>query len=98
MSKVSVTSIHFLTKEEALLSVDASTLSQLLHKSFDDVERVVVNNDKKISIATTSCNIVNWNTFEQELLNNDLIVKRKWISEKIPEFNPAMCVVVCRNE
>lgn len=67
-------------------------------KSFDDVERVVVNNDEKINIATTSCNIVNWNTFEQELLNNDLIVKRKWISEKIPEFNPAMCVVACRKE
>ena len=49
-------------------------------------------------MATTSCNIVNWNTFEQELLNNDLSIKRKWISEIILEFNPAMCGVVCRKE
>ena len=37
-------------------------------KSFDDVERVVVNNDEKINIATTSCNIVNWNTFQQGII------------------------------
>lgn len=69
-----------------------------VNKSFDDVERIVVNNDEKINIATTSCNIVNWKTLEQELLSNDLILKRKWVSKKIPEFNPAMCVVVCRKE
>ncbi len=69
-----------------------------IYKSFDDVERIVVNNDEKINIATTSCNIVNWNTFEQELLSNNLVIKRKWISEVIPEFNPAMCVIVCRKE
>lgn len=69
-----------------------------VNKSFDDVERIVVNNGEKINIATTSCNIVNWKTLEQELLSNDLILKRKWVSRKIPEFNPAMCVVVCRKE
>ena len=58
----------------------------------------MVNNDEKINIATTTCNIVNWKTLEQELLSNDLILKRKWVSKKIPEFNPAMCVVVCRKE
>lgn len=69
-----------------------------VNKSFDNVERIVVNNDERINIATTSCNIVNWKTFEQEILSNGLIVKRKWISKKIPEFNPAMCVVVYRKE
>ena len=69
-----------------------------VNKSFDDVERVIVSNNKKINIVTTSCNVVNWNTFEQELLSNNLIVKRKWISEKIPEFNKSMCVVVCKND
>ena len=69
-----------------------------INKSFDDVERVVINNDKKVNIAATSCNIVNWNTFEKELLSNDLIIKRKWISKKVPEFNSAMCVIVCRKE
>lgn len=67
-------------------------------KSFDDVERVVINNEKKINIVATSCKIVDWNTFEQELSNNNLIIKKKWISNKVPEFNPAMCVIVCRKE
>ena len=69
-----------------------------INKSFDDIERVVINNDEKINIATTSCNIVNWNTFEQELLSNNLIIKRKWISKRVPEFNSSMCVVVCKKK
>lgn len=69
-----------------------------INESFNDVERIVVNNGEKINIATTSCNIVNWNTFEHELLSSGLIIKRKWISKKIPEFNPAMCVIVFRKD
>ena len=30
-----------------------------VNKLFGDVERIVVNNDEEINIATTSCNIVN---------------------------------------
>ena len=67
-----------------------------IKKSFDNVERIVTNNDKKINVVATSCNIVNWDTFENELSNNNLVIKRKWISKKIPEFNPAMCVSVCK--
>ncbi len=69
-----------------------------ISKSFSNVERVVINNGEKISIAATSCKIVNWCTFEQEILNNNLIIKKKWISNKIPEFNLAMCVIVCRSD
>ena len=69
-----------------------------ISKSFSNVERVVINNCEKISIAATSCKIVNWCTFEQEILNNNLIIKKKWISNKIPEFNLAMCVIVCRSD
>lgn len=67
-----------------------------ISKAFDDVKRVVVNNNKEINIATTSCKIVNWKTFEHELLVNNFDIKKKWISHNIPEFNPAMCVIVCR--
>ena len=35
-----------------------------INKAFDNVKRVVVNNNKDINIATTSCKIVNWETFE----------------------------------
>lgn len=69
-----------------------------INKSFDDVERIVVNNEAKINVAATSCKIVNWKTFERELLNNSLEIKKKWISTRIPEFSPSMCVVVCKKE
>ena len=67
-----------------------------ISKAFNDVKRVVVNNDKEINIAATSCKIVNWDTFEHELYANNLYIKKKWISHIIPEFNPAMCAIVCR--
>ena len=69
-----------------------------ISKSFDNVERTILNNNEKINVAFTSCNIVDWNTLDQELLNNNLIIKRKWISTKIPEFSQAMCVVVCKKK
>ncbi len=67
-----------------------------IKNSFNDVERVVLNKDEKINIAATSCRIVDWDGFESELLNNNLIIKEKWVSENIPEFNSMMCVVVSR--
>lgn len=67
-----------------------------INKSFEDTERTIINNNKKINIATTSCNIVSWRTFEQELYNNGLTIKRKWLSKQIPEFNSAMCVIITK--
>ena len=67
-----------------------------INKSFEDTERAIINNNKKINIATTSCNIVSWRTFEQELYNNGLTIKRKWLSKQIPEFNSAMCVIITK--
>lgn len=67
-----------------------------INTSFDDVKRTIINSNKKINVATTSCNIVNWKTFEEEILNNNLIIKRKWISNDVPEFNPMMCVIISK--
>lgn len=69
-----------------------------INKSFLDTKRVILNNKKEVNVAFTSCNIVNWNTFENELLDNNLIIKRKWISKKVPEFNSSMCVIVCKKK
>lgn len=66
-------------------------------KAFENVERTVINNDKLVNVATTSCKIVDWNNFEYEINKNNLIIKRKWISYTIPEFNPAMCAIVYKN-
>ena len=67
-----------------------------INKAFEDTKRVVINNNKELNIATTSLKIVDWKNFEHELLTNNLYIKNKWISHNIPEFNPAMCVIVSR--
>lgn len=65
-------------------------------KSFEDTKRTVINNGKSINVAATSCKIVSWPTFEKELADSNLIIKKKWISNKIPEFDSSMCVLVSK--
>lgn len=67
-----------------------------IQDAFKDIKRVVMNNNKNLDIATTSCKIVNWEKLEQEILENDLLIEKKWISIDIPEFNNSMCVVIKR--
>lgn len=65
-------------------------------KSFNNTKRTVINNGKSINVASTSCKIVSWPTFEKELSDSNLIIKKKWISNKIPEFDSSMCVLVSK--
>ena len=68
------------------------------NKSFENVQRTVVNNEKKIDVAMTSCKMVDWETLEKEINDNRLMIIEKWISNEVPEFNPAMCVIVHKKE
>ena len=63
-------------------------------KAFKNVKRVVMNNNMILNVATTSCEVVNWGQLEREILQNNLIIKKKWISNVIPEFNKSMCVII----
>lgn len=69
-----------------------------IKEAFKDTKRVVMNNNKKLDIATTSCKIVNWVELEKEILENDLLIEKQWVSNDIPEFNNSMCVVIKRKE
>lgn len=69
-----------------------------IKEAFKDTKRVVMNNNKKLDIATTSCKIVNWVELEKEILGNDLLIEKQWVSNDIPEFNNSMCVVIKRKE
>ena len=69
-----------------------------IKEAFKDTKRVVMNNNKKLDIATTSCKIVNWVDLEKEILGNDLLIEKQWVSNDIPEFNNSMCVVIKRKE
>jgi len=67
-----------------------------IDEAFNDVDRKILNSDIDIKVAATSCRIVNWKNLEKELIKNSLKVEKKWISRKVPEFNPAMCVIVSK--
>lgn len=65
-----------------------------IKNAFQDANRVVINNNTPVEIATTSCKIVNWKNFEKEITKNNLVIEKKWISKNIPEFGSSMCVIV----
>lgn len=35
---------------------------------------------------------------EREVSRNNLKIKKKWISKQVPEFNPAMCLIISLSE
>jgi hypothetical protein len=49
-----------------------------------------------MEIASTSCCIVDWEKFVEEIDNSNLVIKSHWISDRIPDFNLSMCVVVSK--
>lgn len=65
-----------------------------IEKAFLEVDRIVMNSNKKIKVAATSCKVVCFDTLEDELNKIGLKIDKKWISKEIPEFSSSMCVVV----
>ncbi len=65
-----------------------------INDAFNDVKRINVNTDEEIIVAATSCKIVDWNQLEKELKDSKLLIREKWISDRIPDFNTSMCVVI----
>lgn len=62
--------------------------------AFKNSKRVVMDSNKTVNIATTSCKIVNWEELIKEIQENDLIIEKRWISKEVPGFNSSMCVIV----
>ena len=48
----------------------------------------------KMMVAGTSCRMVSWNTFENELSRNDLTLVEKGITSSLPNFDSLMYAVV----
>ncbi len=65
-----------------------------INDAFKNTKRLVMNNHKALSIATTSCRIVNWEFFEKEIAGNQLVIEKEWISTNIPEFDESMCAIL----
>lgn len=61
-------------------------------KSFDIVERNI--NGKTVKVAATSCRIVNWKTFFEEIANSNLSILEHEICKEISGFPSSMLVVL----
>ena len=92
---------HLNGNGKALITVLGNGISESksnINDAFKLSERKIQNNNKTINVATTSCCIVNWDSLENEVINNNLKIEQKWISNKIPGFNESMCIIVSKKE
>ncbi|MBQ9840320.1 MAG: class I SAM-dependent methyltransferase [Erysipelotrichaceae bacterium] len=66
-----------------------------IHKAFDIQERE--HETGKVMVAGTSCRMVSFKTFEEELTRNQFEILEKGITSALPDFNRLMYVVVRKN-
>ncbi|MGM9619385.1 MAG: class I SAM-dependent methyltransferase [Oscillospiraceae bacterium] len=65
-----------------------------IHTAFDRQERVHEQTGKTVRIAGTSCRMVSFRTFEQELERNGLVVIKRGVTSVEPDFSQMMYAVV----
>ena len=65
-----------------------------IHTAFDIMERIHGETGKTVHIANTSCRIVNFATFEKEIVRNGLEIIKQGITAVEPDFPQMMFAVV----
>ena len=65
-----------------------------IHTAFDIMERTHGETGKTVQIANTSCRIVSFMTFEEELTRNGLEIIKQGITAVEPDFSQMMFAVV----
>ena len=62
--------------------------------AFDMQDRLHEQTGKTVQIASTSCRMVNFNTFQQELHQNGFTILRQGITSALPDFTQMMFAVI----
>lgn len=62
--------------------------------AFKNVTKINANTEEEMEIVSTSCRIVDFDTFREELKSAGFIVCEEWISDRIPDFNFCMCALI----
>lgn len=65
-----------------------------ISKAFDNIKRIHQESNKEISIATTSCRIVNFDTLYKEIENNGFEIVEHGLTEIKNHFNEIMYIVI----
>lgn len=68
-----------------------------IHTAFDIMERIHGETGKTVQIANTSCRIVSFATFEEEIVGNGLVIIKQGITAVEPDF-PQMMYAVVKNK
>lgn len=69
-----------------------------IRTAFDIVERIHRETGKTVRIADTSCRLVSFATFEEELVRNGLEIIKQGITAVEPDFPQMMFAVVKKND
>ena len=75
---------------------DKKEYSSDINDAFKLKNKININTNKEVMVASTSCRIVNFDTLEDEISKNNLKIVDKYISTDIPNFDKVMCVIVRR--
>lgn len=73
-------------------------MSSDITKAFDNVQRIHQETGEEISIAATSCRMVNFKTFEKEISDNGLYIIEKGITSIVPDFPQIMYALVKKQD
>lgn len=65
-----------------------------IRTAFDIQNRIHEQTEKSVQIASTSCRMVNFQTFEKELERNGLVVIKEGVTASVPGFPQMMFAVV----
>ena len=65
-----------------------------ISKAFDNIKRIHQESNKEISIATTSCRIVNFDTLYKEIESNGFEIVEQGLTEIKNHFNEIMYIVI----
>ena len=75
-----------------------STYKSNIDDAFKKVVRKNINTNKEIMVTNTSCNIVDFATFKEEIIRNNFKIIECYISSDIPNFDKCMCAVISKQE
>ena len=56
----------------------------------------IINTNKEIMVTSTSCNIVDFATFKEEIIRNNFKIIKCYISSDIPNFDKCICAIISK--
>ena len=73
-----------------------STYKSNIDDAFKKVVRKNINTNKEIMVTSTSCNIVDFDTFKEEIIRNNFKIIKCYISSDIPNFDKCICAIISK--